>query len=366
MRVLAIHFQPGQVLSACQIYRTNLPYYYLNQHGWQAEWDNWNYIKMDYEQRGKVAFLDLVKKYDIFVFPRLTAAEDTTLEGLGALFELIHLARKRIIYEVDDDFTNKHRDLTGMGVHRAVDLAKAADAVTVTTPYLAETMRKATSRPVHVIPNMVGPELWRKPENYTEHPLTIGLTGSQTHYYDWMVLKDVLPRLAEEFPELRILVAGFFPNYLRELPNIISLPPTAYDDYVEIVRQCDIVLAPVDPEDKFNDSKSPIKVIEGMAASRPVGNTIGGAATIATGNKVYKLAVEHNRNGLLCTQTPEAWYTAIHRLITNPEELKRLQLAGHQWVWKRHDASTQWVEWARAYNKVMARPMNSIVLQATA
>lgn len=361
MKVLAIHFQPDQQLSACQIYRTNMPYYYLRQHGWSAEWENWSKIKEQHEKYGKEVYLRLASNYDVFVFPRLTAPPDSQmLEGLMALFYLIRLAGKRIVYEVDDDFSNKHRDLTPMGVHRAMEIASWADAITVTTPYLGELMRKETRRPVYVLPNMIEPQLWKRPDQSIAHEgVVIGLTGSPTHYYDWLVLKEVIPSLLAKHPTARFQVMGFHPDYLRELPEVQFLPPVAYDQYVEVIRSCDIVLAPVDPTDTFNLSKSPIKVIEGMAATRPIGSAMGGAACIATDNLVYRLAIENGKNGLLCTHTPEAWYTAIDRLLSNPQERERLALAGHQWVWKRHDISATWVEWSRAYHKIVDKPRNT-------
>lgn len=364
MKVLAIHFQPDHQLSACQIYRTNMPFYYLQQHGWKAEWENWNAIRDLHVKHGKKVYLDLVKSYDVFVFPRLTADPRTpVLEGLAALFHLIRLAGKRIVYEVDDDFSNKHRDLTSMGVHRAMEVASWADAVTVTTPYLADLMRQETRRPVYVLPNMIESTVWKKPESRIPHEgVVIGLTGSPTHYQDWYVLKEVIPSLLEKHPTARFQIMGFHPDYLQDLPEVQYLAPAPYEEYAEVIRSCDIILAPVDPSDRFNDGKSPIKVIEGMAASRPVGVSLGGAACIATDNVVYRLAIESGKNGLLCTHTPDAWYTAIDRLLSNPLERERISITGHQWVWKRHDISSTWTEWARAYQKIVSKPANTCTL----
>lgn len=363
MNVLALHFQTGSELSACQIYRTNIPFYALRQHGWRADWENWDVIREQFNRRGRSVFIDLLNTYDLFTFPRLTIPKEETTGALAALFQFLRSGHKRIVYEVDDDFTNEHRDLVSMGVRGAVQLASWCDAITVTTQHLGDLMSKRTGRKSYVLPNMVIRDPWDHPERFiADHPLRIGLTGSKTHQEDWRVLETVLPRLLQQHPNVELLVAGFQPDYLREIPNAIFLEPLPYDAYAEVVRSCDIILAPVDPDDAFNNSKSPIKVIEGMAASRPVGSALGGAACIATRNKVYPLAIRDGENGLLVNQTSESWYTALERLIADEALRHRLQWAGHKWVWKRHDIGKTWVQWSRAYQDICARPVNSTSL----
>lgn len=361
MNILAIHFEPKDQLSACQIYRTNIPFYELRKHGWGADWENWESIREQYMKQGAEVFTKLIQAYDIFVLPRVTATEDGTLEGLAILVRLMRLNGKRVIYEVDDDFTNKHRDLRHMGVHRAMEIAAWCDAATVTTPYLAEIMSKQMRRKAYILPNMVTKDLWNDTSHYLPHEgLVIGLSGSPTHFQDWKVLETVIPRILENDygTPVTFRITGFHPEYIREVPEVEFIPPQNYINYAQIVRTCDLVLAPVVPDDGFNLAKSPIKVIEGMAATR----YDYGAACIATDNPVYRLAIENGKNGLLVQHTPEAWYNAIDTLLKDTSLRQNLQLAGHAWVWKRHDIATRWTEWARAYQQIAAKPLNPIAL----
>lgn len=352
MRILALHFTAETEPNACQIYRCNQPLYHLGQQlGWTVKWDQWQNIAAAYKQYGRLVLIKLVENYDLFIFPRLCVQPGASLDTLALLFRLIRLGGRHIIYEVDDDFTNDHRDI---GHEGAITIASWCDAVTVTTPYLADLMRKRTGRPTFVLPNMLDPQVWRHPEHFIPHEgLIIGLSGSITHMEDWHVLRDVLPRILSEHPHVRLRLTGFHPPYLQGLPQTDYLPPFTYPDYAEVVRSCDIILAPVDPADRFNDYKSEIKLVEGAGATR--GNRLG-AACIGTNNQVYQLGFTDGQTALLVEHTPEAWYQALSRVIIDEALRTRLQLQGHRMAWKRYDVTKHILDWARAYNTVLAKP----------
>lgn len=354
MKVLALHLaKAGEYPTACQIYRTNIPFAELSKRGWIAAWDYIDRLVEDYKTRGRQAWVDLALGYDLVVLPRACAPTEKHLESVAALIELFHRLGKPVVYEVDDDFTNEHRDLTNMGINNAMQVASLCDAVTVTTPYLADVMRRRTRRPVHVLPNCIDPAAWVR--NLRENEgLTIGLSGSSTHEGDWKVLATVLPDILNRY-DVRLMIAAYHPEYLQGLPNTTYLPGMDYLSYAEFVRRCDIVLCPVDPDDGFNASKSPIKAIEGQAAGRIVNGQTAGAAVLATDNLVYRLAITHEKTGLLTAHTPEGWSESLSRLITDTALRQRLQIAGHKAVLKRYDIRKEWVRWARAYRHITSK-----------
>ncbi len=114
---------------------------------------------------------------------------------------------------------------------------------------------------------------------------------------------------------MRLLLGGFHPPYFAGLQGIEYIPPVDYTTYSQIIRGCDIVLAPLDPTDEFNNHKSPIKAVEGMGASRYLDGREAGAAVIATKGTVYSPAIQDGKTGLLIEQTEETWYNAIELLI---------------------------------------------------
>lgn len=369
MRVLAIHFHSmGDLPGACEIYRANQPLYYLGtKGGWQTQWMRFESIAKELARGGTAAWVELANSADLFVLPRVVAPKEENLGTMAAFITLLRSAGKRVVYEVDDDYTNRYRDLTEMGVNHAMRIASWCDAITVTTPYLKDLMQRETKRPVYVLPNCIDPRVWDKPENRLPHEgIVIGLSGSATHYDDWKVLASPLRQILATdygFP-VRLRLTAFHPDYLLDLPNTDYLPGLDYAGYAEVVRSCDLILAPVDPEDGFNQSKSPIKVVEGMGAARPVGIIPkAGAACIATDTPVYRLAITHEKDGLLTKHTPDAWCEAIDRLLRDRALRERLQGAAYKTAWRRFDMSLEWQQWARAYRSILAKPMHSVNLR---
>lgn len=356
--VLAIYFSPADTPpGGCEIYRINMPLHYLGEHGWDTGWVHFETLMADYRARKGAALAALFARYQIVVLPRMVAPSGQHLAAARTLIDLLHAGGVRVVYEVDDDLSNRYRDLSPKGVDNAMTIARWCDAITVTTPYLAELMQRETKRPVYVLPNMLDASVWDQPARAVSHPeLVIGLSGSATHEADWRVLESVLPKILNSQYDMpvRLKLTAYHPPYLQNLPQTDYLPAADYLRYAEIVRQCDVVLAPIDPRDGFNRSKSPIKVLEGMAASRPVGQHIGGAAVIATRSPVYQLAIQHEKTGLLVRHTPDDWYAALDRVIRDSAVRQSFQRRGHSWVYRHHAIHRKWTLWRDAYRAILA------------
>jgi hypothetical protein len=102
---------------------------------------------------------------------------------------------------------------------------------------------------------------WERWKRWDPEWTVLGLAGSITHYDDWIVLKDVLPRIMREHGNVAFLLQGFIPDYLE---NVVGQYPSRvyadeyfrdYNEYPGVIRQSDITLCPVDPDDKFNLAK---------------------------------------------------------------------------------------------------------------
>lgn len=366
-KVLAIHSGKRNEAGACELYRVSMPLYYVNQQeNWLADWISFTELHAKYKDYadidvalGDKFFDDLISTYDLFVFARICIApRSEAYESAKYLIEKMRGAGKRVIYEVDDDFTNEFRYVANGD---SVTLASWCDAITVTTPYLARTLQRKAHRPTHIVPNVLDPQFWKLPSivKLPEERIRIVLSGSKTHYNDWKVLAGVLHRIADDYENVRVLLGAFHPDYLQDVKNVEFVPALLYPQYTDLIKNADIVLAPVEPMDKFNLGKSPIKAVEGMGATRLVDGKVAGAAVIATDNEVYRLAITNGKDGLLVEHTPEAWGDAIRELITNVEKRKALQYAAYETAWKRYDLSKEWVKWAGTYQKVLKAPMNN-------
>lgn len=343
----------------CEIYRITQPLHYLGKRkGFKTVW-------LNVEKMGLV-------DADIYVLARICASE----EELPAIHnsasfqamvragivrpdtrtpvpDVIRAWKHKAVFEVDDDFTNRYREVHNGGPNMLETMA-ACDAMTVSTHYLKKLMEHETGVPAYVCKNYVSIAAFKDGEVERRMPgLSIGITGSPTHMEDWRVLETVIPRILAEFPETFLLIGGFHPDYLpEEGARVKYIDFMPYPIYTASMRAMDIILCPVDPDDRFNDGKSPIKAIEGNAAYRLIDGKPAGAAVIATRNPVYREWIVDGLNGLLVDHTPEAWYQAIRTLITDQALRKRLSYSGYQYACKHGDIETGWKDWARAYRAI--------------
>lgn len=362
-RVLAIHSakregDPGP----CEIYRITTPLYYLNKAaGWECQWMSFTefYQRYLHSQDAETILKALSKEFDLFVWARTVIfPKELAFKDGAKTLSLLRSHGAKHIYEVDDDYTNMHRKVVDGAT---MSFASWCDAATVTTPILADTMRRQINKPVHIIPNMLDPMLWKAPPRVRldDQYIRIVLSGSKTHQEDWKPLEGVLHRIGAEFPNVKVMIGGWdessFP-YLKNIPNAEYIPAMPYVYYIDLIKNADIVLAPVDPNDRFNDHKSPIKVTEGQGAGRLLNDEIVGAACIATNNAVYPLGIQNEKVGMLVEHTSEAWEKAIRELIVNTEKRQQMQRDAYNFVWKKFNLETGWMEWARAYSKVIAAP----------
>lgn len=367
-RVLCVYMGTSRTPNACEIYRGNLPLHFLGQQiGWETNWLFFDDLFALYARQGISAIVNVVAENDVFVFPRafIPSGDEQFKVGFSTFLTIIRSAGKRIVYEVDDDYTNEYRRVCNGD---SITPASWSDAVTVTTPFLAETMGKHTNRPVYVLPNCIDADTWRggaAPERTDEMrgKVIIGLTGSPTHFGDWMVFAPIMRDLLTNNPQLHLVIGGFQPDYLSGLPSTTYIPYLDYIRYSQVIRGCDIIIASVNPLDPFNIGKSPLKALEGQAAERklPTG-TPAGAAVIATDHPIYRLAIQNGKTGILVDQTPQAWREAIQKLIDDKAYRQELQVKGFSWVYKHHDINREWRQWAKAYQRILKAPYNPLPL----
>jgi glycosyltransferase involved in cell wall biosynthesis len=353
-------------LGGCEIYRISMPFNRLNKIGkWACSWMPTSVIPTL-----GTRLLD----FDIIVLPRMWASNSNitkmmsnpyvgemvkrgmvSADSISPLVDMLHYYGKKVIYEVDDDFTNRHRVVHGGG-DVAIRIAKSCDAIITSTSHLQKVMAEATGRPTFLCRNYIEPEIWENASfERTISGTTIGITGSATHKEDWAVLETVLPGILSRHPDVNLIVGGYCPDWIDQSNHqVYVIPPLPYTQYTGTIRAMDILLIPVVPDDGFNLSKSPIKAIEGMAAKRLVGGRPAGAAVIATDMEVYRDAVSTGYNGVLVKHTPLAWEEAIEQMISDQKSREKMQITGNKWVKKNRSIHTGWRDWHKAFTSILA------------
>lgn len=192
---------------------------------------------------------------------------------------------------------------------------RLADAVTTTTPILAEVFRQYNPN-VYVLPNTVDPVLFQKADIVNDGSIRLGWFGGESHYDDWVLLRDVLPYIFSKYDNVRLVLMGarFF-STLKGIPNhkIEFHPWVPFDayPYKAALLHLDVGLIPL-AESEFNRCKSALKWMEMTALGVP---------TICSYVSPYK-EIAKELNGVFVENEPDAWIEGLQLLIEG-EEMRR-------------------------------------------
>lgn len=302
--------------------------------------------------------LDAVLSSDIIVVSRLV--HKNPLEAGRAMHGLRSRGAK-LVYETDDDLTGLYRQDPGGAT--CMPYLVEVDAITTTVKPLADRLHDISDRPAYVLPNYM-PLGWLSTASmYTREgeprerqysdTLNIMLVGTATHAEDWRVIIDLIPAILQDYPNVRVLFAGYKPEFAPDHERIGFLPPRPYSGYPAMLFEADIVCAGLDPNDPFNWAKSPCKVLESWAAQRRLEDgKLGGAAVIASDTVVYHDTVTDGDDGLLVEHTPEAWEHALRSLIEDEHLRHSLQRRGFNTV-RQHSIASHYREWLSVYNRIL-------------
>jgi hypothetical protein len=211
-----------------------------------------------------------------------------------------------------------------------------SDAVTCTTPRVAESVRRDSSpRRVEVFPNMVRFCDYEQIK-IEQDPSRINILwqGGASHYEDWYPLREQLGAITKKYKHVHWIIWGQLYHWVTEL-----IPPDRYTfinwcPYNEyklrlVMMNHQINLAPLTPN-RFNDCRSAIKFYEGSVLKRP-------AATLAQNTGPYKDEILDGETALLFNNAQE-FEEKLSTLIEN--ESLRLTLAKNakDWVSQHRDA----------------------------
>lgn len=242
-----------------------------------------------------------------------------TLEGVKA-------SGGRVVVELDDNvhgmsYQNPLTGQFGRASLKALSRAiKAADAVTVSTVPLADSLRK-WNRNIAVVPNAIDPADFPQVVRPDDGVVRVGWAGSVTHYVDLRVALPALKELAQR-KDVELHMFGFDPwdqpraGHLMERPSgwkIVNGVRYCYHGWANAVRDhyvnianLDVALAPLNPS-VFNDSKSAVKFIEGA---------MHGTAMVLADTRPYRDVATHGDTAFFA-RTPADWHKYLTLLVDN-------------------------------------------------
>lgn len=289
-----------------------------------------------------------INESDVVVFQREFPANLTNY--LAVISQAANLG-KPVVMDMDDD-------LLGLPIHHPdrvkLNYAKAqipillgmvqATALTVTTPYLADLLRKYNSN-IFVLPNFLDDSLWQFNAPQVEpvgDKIRIFYMGTVTHVPDLEMLKPAFRELAMKYPgRLEFVFYGANLNFEEDIPATITNCQSetfVYADYVKIAlsQKANIAIAPLE-DIPYNHCKSSIKFFEYTATGLP------GVYSRVT---PYTSVVEEGVNGFTAASIDE-WIDALSQLIENPRLRESIALAAQDTVrrdWLLSDHAHLWPE----------------------
>lgn len=226
-------------------------------------------------------------------------------------------------------------------------MVSAVDMITTTTEYLASKF-KSINPNVRILPNSIDFDLFRplpRPEEYKDQ-IRIGWFGGDSHYVDLKIIKNVLKRLVDKYPQVKITLLIPQVPYWNEIFEGIDPKRVDYHGWAELSvyplflanRHFDIGLIPLADND-FNRCKSNLKWLEFSALKVP---------TVSQNMIPYSNSITDGRDGLLAN-TEEEWFQKVSELIEKPELRKNISENAYNKVKRDYNLDTNCRLWERAF-----------------
>lgn len=344
-------------------YRLIKPLLELNDDRFEFVYHGADLLK-EAEGKNQVTFwTGFVSRYDGFIIKHI--------DNEQACSNLIFFAKKqgkKIVLDLDDNLFEVKPDQPGYVSYapgkpkRAVvaALISFVDALFVSTQPLADYYKYIVKKMfnkelrVYVLPNYNDVQDFNfEPAEKNPERITIGWTGSTTHFNDLKIVLPAIEKLMQEYPNLYFELVGglthadaprlFYDFDEKLLDRVFCGSGTeSWEGYPKLLStyKWDIGIAPL-TNDEFNRGKSHIKWMEysmykiPIVASKvfPYFRRILGQDTIVDG-----------KTGFLCTE--KQWYSTLKMLIDDPslrKEIgqnsyeyvrKNLQYKDHHYLWK--------------------------------
>jgi len=323
VRVYAFHDQSG-----CGEYRVKVPLGAMAEHGGHD-------VRMVLGSNVEHAEM---RDYELIVGQRM--------DKHAALPEWRRMrSHSRLVYEIDDDVfsvdpvnamayvTFSRADVQDAVAHAA----EVADLVTVTTPTLAEVMRRHNPNVV-VLPNYV-PDYILDTERPKRDKVVIGWAGGASHGSDLQMIAAQLRRVIDRNDVETHLVGTDYEDTIGRPCRFTKWDPDLATYYSNI--DFDIGLAPLTTS-VFNRSKSHIKALEYAALGIPV---------VATDLETYRDFVVDGVTGWLVKREHE-WFKRVHALV-NDEAMRTEMAANARSLASKWTITNGWKQWEDAYQKLL-------------
>lgn len=272
--------------------------------------------------------------------PVLALYDEARRLGLEAIWEVDDLIFDAALYLADRDLTRLDADVRRGALAGAALYARAwaaADRGIASTPALAALMAAHSPHPVDIVENALDLDtlsaadllLARRASRPEPATLTILYgSGSRTHDGDFALAAPALATILARHPALRLRLVGelAIPTCLHaHADRIDRTPALAYRDYLAVLADADINLAPLE-DTPFNSAKSNIKFVEAGILAIP---------SVCSPVANFAAAITHGVDGWL-PRDEAGWTDGLDRLITDADHRHAMGRAARASVLDRY------------------------------
>lgn len=243
-----------------------------------------------------------------------------------------------------------------------IDMLRTFDYITVTTKFLADLV-KPYNKNVRIFENALDENspTWKIKGNLY-NKVRLGWVGGTMHWNDIQLLRGIPNKLYHD-PKLKnryefrlfgykrdsvfVNFANIFTDYGRSLKACKLFPfrPVLHSEenpsYAQYYNDLDVALIPL-VDDKFNNSKSELKIVEAGFFHKPI---------IVSNVTPYKEII--NDENALIVRKPKDWYKHIRFLINNPKKIKEYGDKLYQSVKEKYNLKNVTERRAKFYRSIV-------------
>ncbi|MDI2112566.1 glycosyltransferase [Commensalibacter nepenthis] len=356
-------------LPQCYKYRVQQKAEHLESLGWNVQIVDWR------DQKTALSFLQICKEvifYRVPAFPNVVEQiNEAKRLGLNPWWEVDDLIIDQDHYAecgFMHHLSTEEKDLLLFGADLFRKTMLLCDQGIASTKALAEIMSQAGLKTVCVIENALDKDTLRIAQKLYQNDIKQKLinkesgevvivygSGTNTHNADFLIASSGIISALQHDPRLRLWVIGELElpvEFQDVIQQIKYIPPQSYEQYLELLTQADIAIAPLEPI-LFNDAKSNIKYLEA---------SILGIPSVCSPRQAFQDFICDQENGLLAN-TPTEWKEKILCLSANVELREIIgQQAYHDVVayYAPEVITTQQVEPVFGYAKQVERHNNNL------
>jgi glycosyltransferase involved in cell wall biosynthesis len=304
---------------------------------------------------------DLLYMYRLPLTPRtwplVAAARRMRIPIVFDTDDLVWDTMERQYSYLDEHYTPKEIARMLRATRRTRAMMAQADALILSTPYLARQASQSFRSPLYVNPNTLSRAMVacateayarRQLDRSREHPIIGYFSGTpRVHEEDLESIASALAFILDRHSGIVLRIYGGVQlrgalAQQRYQARIEQRPLVSWSELPEHIASVDINIAPL-VDNPQRRAKSAVKYMEAALVAVP---------TLAVRLDPYEAEIEHGVNGMLAS-THEQWIDCLTQLLGSAEARQRMGEAARRDVLARHTTAARAPNFARIVKQII-------------